>query len=181
MDGLIEFMRQTRLFEGFSGEDLEVVGGLLTEARIGPDERILAEKETSCSLYLVREGQVRISIGYPLHLKKDLPIRTIGPGEMFGEFSFIDRLPRSGVVLTGGGAMLEGLEEIAEVIFGHRVRIGTPRGLAGLVEPVATPEWAVPCGLIRAVSSEDDRILAKQHQANNYLFAMMRRLPGEQI
>ena len=100
MDGLIEFMRQTRLFEGFSGEDLEVVGGLLTEARIGPDERILAEKETSCSLYLVREGQVRISIGYPLHLKKYLPIRTIGPGEMFGEFSFIDRLPRSASALT---------------------------------------------------------------------------------
>jgi len=100
MDGLIEFMRQTRLFEGFSDEDLEVVAGLLTEARIGPDERILAEKETSCSLYLVREGQVRISIGYPLHLKKDLPIRTIGPGEMFGEFSFVDQLPRSASALT---------------------------------------------------------------------------------
>lgn len=100
MDGLIEFMRQTRLFEGFSGEDLEMVAGLLKEARIGPDERILAEKETSCSLYLVREGQVRISIGYPLHLKKDLPIRTIGPGEMFGEFSFVDQLPRSASALT---------------------------------------------------------------------------------
>jgi cell division protein FtsA len=53
------------------------------------------------------------------------------------------------VVLTGGGARLEGLEELAESIFGHRVRLGVPRGLAGLAEPVSGPEWAVACGLIR--------------------------------
>ncbi len=61
----------------------------------------------------------------------------------------LDRVPRGGVVLTGGGSRLEGLEEVAETIFGHRVRLGTPRALAGLVEPVSGPEWAVACGLIR--------------------------------
>jgi cell division protein FtsA len=61
----------------------------------------------------------------------------------------LDRLPRAGVVLTGGGSRLDGLEEVAETIFGHRVRTGMPRGLAGLVEPVSGPEWAVACGLIR--------------------------------
>ena len=38
----------------------------------------------------------------------------------------LDRAPRAGVVLTGGGARLEGLEDEAEAIFGHRVRIGNP-------------------------------------------------------
>jgi cell division protein FtsA len=61
----------------------------------------------------------------------------------------LEGLPRAGVVLTGGGARLEGLEELAESIFGHRVRLGVPRGLAGLAEPVSGPEWAVACGLIR--------------------------------
>jgi cell division protein FtsA len=61
----------------------------------------------------------------------------------------LDRLPRAGVVLSGGGAALDGLEEVAETIFGHRARIGRPLDLAGLVEPVAGPEWAVACGLIR--------------------------------
>jgi cell division protein FtsA len=61
----------------------------------------------------------------------------------------LDRAPRAGVVLTGGGSLLEGLEEVAETIFGHRVRLGGPRALAGLVEPVSGPEWSVACGLIR--------------------------------
>ncbi len=61
----------------------------------------------------------------------------------------LDRVPRAGVILTGGAARLEGIEEVAETIFGHRVRPGLPRALAGLVEPVSGPEWAVACGLIR--------------------------------
>ncbi len=61
----------------------------------------------------------------------------------------MEGLPRAGLVLTGGGARLDGMEELAEVIFGHRVRIGTPHGLAGLNEPVSGPEWSVACGLVR--------------------------------
>jgi len=61
----------------------------------------------------------------------------------------LERAPRAGVILTGGGSRLEGLVEEAEVIFSQRARIGTPRALAGLTEPVAGPEWAVACGLVR--------------------------------
>ncbi len=61
----------------------------------------------------------------------------------------LDRVPRAGVVLTGGGARLDGMEEVAEAIFGHHVRVGSPRDLAGEVEPVAGPEWAVATGLVR--------------------------------
>lgn len=100
MEDVIEFMRHTHLFKGFNRDELEAVAALLVEKRIGPEEHILAEKETSCSLYLIRQGQVKISIGYPLHLKEDLPIRTLGPGEMFGEFAFVDQLPRSASALT---------------------------------------------------------------------------------
>jgi cell division protein FtsA len=65
-------------------------------------------------------------------------------------------VPRAGVVLTGGGSSLEGLEDLAEQIFGHRVRLGFPRGLSGLCEPVAGPEWTVACGLIRMHHARDD-------------------------
>jgi cell division ATPase FtsA len=40
------------------------------------------------------------------------------------------------------------MEEVAEAIFGHHARIGLPRDLAGEVEPVAGPEWAVAIGLV---------------------------------
>jgi cell division protein FtsA len=61
----------------------------------------------------------------------------------------LDRVPRAGVVLTGGGALLDGMEEVAEAIFGHHARVGSPRDLAGEVEPVAGPQWAVAIGLVR--------------------------------
>ncbi|MCU0232661.1 MAG: cell division protein FtsA [Thermoanaerobaculales bacterium] len=71
----------------------------------------------------------------------------------------LDRAPRAGVVLTGGGSRLDGLEEVAETIFGHRVRPGSPRGLAGLMEPVSGPEWAVACGLVRLHAGRRNRML----------------------
>jgi len=54
----------------------------------------------------------------------------------------------SGIVLTGGTALLEGLEEIAEEIFDLPVRRGDPSGVGGLVDRVSTPDFATAVGLI---------------------------------
>lgn len=56
---------------------------------------------------------------------------------------------RGGVVLTGGGAELDGLLEIAEQIFNCGVRYGLPIGLAGLVDVVNSPSWSTASGLLR--------------------------------
>jgi cell division protein FtsA len=81
----------------------------------------------------------------------------------------LDRLPRAGVVLTGGGAALDGLEEAAEKIFGHRARVGRPLDLAGLTEPISGPEWAVACGLIRLQVSRRNATLAQRERGNGLL------------
>ncbi len=54
----------------------------------------------------------------------------------------------SGIVLTGGTALLEGLEMVAEEIFDLPVRRGDPTGVGGLVDRVATPDYATAVGLI---------------------------------
>ncbi len=54
----------------------------------------------------------------------------------------------SGIVLTGGTALLEGMEEVAEEIFDLPVRRGDPTGVGGLVDRVATPDYATAVGLI---------------------------------
>lgn len=54
----------------------------------------------------------------------------------------------SGIVLTGGTALLEGLEEIAEEIFDLPVRRGDPGGVGGLVDRVSTPDFAAAVGLL---------------------------------
>jgi len=54
----------------------------------------------------------------------------------------------SGIVLTGGTALLEGLEEVAEEIFDLPVRRGDPTGVSGLIDRVSTPDYATAVGLI---------------------------------
>ncbi|HEV2722768.1 MAG TPA: cell division protein FtsA [Thermoanaerobaculia bacterium] len=55
---------------------------------------------------------------------------------------------RSGIVLVGGGAEMDGMVEIVEQIFDQQSRKGVPRGLGGLADTVNGPEWAAPAGLL---------------------------------
>jgi cell division protein FtsA len=54
----------------------------------------------------------------------------------------------TGVVLTGGGAQLEGLLEIAEQIFDLPMRRGAPMGVGGLVDLVSSPACATAVGIL---------------------------------
>ncbi|NKB67769.1 MAG: cell division protein FtsA [Candidatus Latescibacteria bacterium] len=54
----------------------------------------------------------------------------------------------AGIVLTGGGSMLEGMVELAEQVFRLPVRLGQPQGLPGLTEKVSSPEYATAVGLV---------------------------------
>jgi cell division protein FtsA len=53
----------------------------------------------------------------------------------------------SGIVLTGGGSILEGMPEIAEQIFDLPIRRGYPADVGGLADHVNTPAFATPVGL----------------------------------
>jgi cell division protein FtsA len=55
----------------------------------------------------------------------------------------------AGVVLTGGGASLEGVCELAEGSFSSAVRVGVPgEGMRGLADTVRRPKFATAAGLV---------------------------------
>ena len=54
----------------------------------------------------------------------------------------------SGIVLTGGGAILDGIPEIAEQIFDLPIRRGCPVGVGGLADYVNSPTFATGAGLV---------------------------------
>jgi len=54
----------------------------------------------------------------------------------------------SGIVLTGGGAILDGMPEIAEQIFDLPIRRGSPAGVGGLADHVSSPTFATGVGLV---------------------------------
>ncbi len=59
----------------------------------------------------------------------------------------LDRLG-AGIVLTGGGAAMPGLVELAQQVFPAPVRMGVPgEGLAGLADSVGRPRFATAVGL----------------------------------
>lgn len=63
------------------------------------------------------------------------------------ETDFAGRLP-AGVILTGGGAHLAGVVELAREVFAMPVRKGVPdQRISGLVDNVEAPRYAVPVGL----------------------------------
>jgi cell division protein FtsA len=54
----------------------------------------------------------------------------------------------SGVVLTGGGAVMENMTALAERVFKLPVRVGVPLHLNGLVDVVASPMYSTAVGLV---------------------------------
>ena len=58
-----------------------------------------------------------------------------------------ERSLNSGVVLTGGGAILHGMPEIAEQIFDLPIRRGYPTNVGGLADHVNSPAFATSVGL----------------------------------
>ncbi|MDD4857795.1 MAG: rod shape-determining protein, partial [Candidatus Krumholzibacteria bacterium] len=54
----------------------------------------------------------------------------------------------AGIVLTGGGSRLRGMDGVAEEVFGLPVRVGRPASLMGLSELVGSAEWTTGIGLL---------------------------------
>lgn len=55
----------------------------------------------------------------------------------------------AGVILTGGGARLRGITDLAEKVFNLPCRVGTPRDVDGIAAAIEGPEYAVAVGLVR--------------------------------
>ncbi|NCN08583.1 MAG: cell division protein FtsA [Leptospira sp.] len=57
-----------------------------------------------------------------------------------------------GVVLTGGGSYLAGIDVLAEEVLGLSVSKAKPAGLSGLADKVSSPEFSTAVGLIKYAS-----------------------------
>jgi len=76
-----------------------------------------------------------------------------------------DLLP-GGAVLTGGGSLLEGMDELAEKILGMRTKIAIPRRVKGNAEPVRKPQYSTAVGLLYFSAKNDD--LRPKRKGTNY-------------
>lgn len=73
------------------------------------------------------------------------------------------RLPE-GIVLVGGGAKMRDIDLFAKEALEAAVKVGVPRGLNGVSEPIEKPEFAAAVGLalMAAESSQFDSVMTKK-------------------
>jgi cell division protein FtsA len=77
--------------------------------------------------------------------------------------SGFEELLSSGVVLTGGSSVMQGMAELGEEIFHMPVRLGVPRYTGGLADVVQSPRYATVMGLLAEGRAQLERgILARQ-------------------
>ncbi len=80
---------------------------------------------------------------------------------------------RGGIVLTGGGAQLDGLLELAGQLFNASVRYGLPHGLGGLVDVINSPGWSTVAGLLRYAVAAEQNLERRPRRAGFSMRGMM--------
>lgn len=86
------------LFSNMPHESLEFLSTRIQNRTYARNSIIIAEGEQSDSLYIVNEGRVKIYISGPDG--REMQLKTLGPGDYFGELSLIDNKPRSASAIT---------------------------------------------------------------------------------
>ncbi len=111
-------------------------------SRFGPGSVIVREGDRHNAIYVIRVGQVRVekgSAGFPLELAR------LGPGEIFGEMSFIEEMPASASIVANefveawviDGQMMEPLLKKYPSIYGRLYR-SLAATLAGRLRETST-------------------------------------------
>jgi cell division protein FtsA len=98
--------------------------------RVGPRQPEQVPRSALCAIVSPRVEEILS------HVQQE--IEKSGYGELLA----------GGVVLTGGGAMLKGLAEMAEQVMQTMVRVGQPMGFGGMVDMVQNPSFAAASGLL---------------------------------
>lgn len=81
-----------------------------------------------------------------------------------------------GVVITGGATLLEGCQEMAELIFEMPVKRGVPQGVGGLRDVVNSPKFSTAVGLLKygAKHSAKTRYPIRDHNIYDKIKGTMR-------
>ena len=94
-------LRNVPLFKDLDDIELAEVAALCREEKFVSAEYIFREGESGNRLYLITEGEVRISRDVPGSGEEALAV--LKPGALFGEMAVFDRSERSTHAISNGG------------------------------------------------------------------------------
>jgi CRP-like cAMP-binding protein len=103
---ILSCLKGTPLFADLSTRELLEVLELVHERTYGPGEAIVTQGEPGLGLYVLMRGEVEVCQEGGA---RDARIARLGPGEVFGDVSFVDGSPRSATITAHQRAELIGL------------------------------------------------------------------------
>jgi CRP/FNR family cyclic AMP-dependent transcriptional regulator len=104
-DEKLDHLRRVPLFSRFGTRELERLGQLADEVEVGLDHVLAQQGAIGHEFFVVLDGRVMVLDGRT-------PVRTLGPGEFFGEIALLESEPRTATVRAEGIVRL--------LVIGHR-------------------------------------------------------------
>jgi CRP-like cAMP-binding protein len=102
MAEVTETLARVPLFRKLPRKELQRLGRALKERIFPPGHKITTEGEGGVGFFVIEEGTATITRGGET-------IRTLGPGDYFGEIALIDQGPRSATIVADTELRCQGM------------------------------------------------------------------------
>lgn len=90
------------LFSGVKPKELKKLSKRMTERSFNEGDEITREGESGIGFFVIEDGNASVSIDGKI-------VRTLGPGEYFGEIALIDSGPRSATIVASTDLRCQGI------------------------------------------------------------------------
>lgn len=126
-----KLLQNVPLFSGLDPRELETIARTVHDRTFQAGNAVASEGEGGVGFFVIREGQAKVEVG-------GSEVRTLGPGDHFGEIALITEGPRTATVTAATELKCYGL---------------TPWEFRPLVQTNATIAWK----LLRALAKQVDQ------------------------
>jgi CRP-like cAMP-binding protein len=102
MADMDQTLARVPLFSGIKPKELKKLGKRMTERSFNEGDEITREGESGIGFFVIEDGEASVSIRGKI-------VRTLGPGEHFGEVALIDSGPRSATIVASTDLRCRGM------------------------------------------------------------------------